>query len=220
MLELEFPSHPPDKQRMFKTILGNDKTAEVEFRDQEKYRSLPGLALPAICFLDEYLTKDMKVFEWGSGASTIFFIQRCKELTSIEHDIDWYNKIGEAFSYRIGFALGDHVLLTPQKGFNPDYASSQPGYEAVNFQLYLWYIERFADELFDVILVDGRARVACLKAAQPKVKPGGLLILDDSQRIKYHRAMAEIDWPVIHFEGDIPYYRHGRTVRTTIWVKE
>ena len=209
---------------MFKAIIGENKKAEVEFRDQEKYRSLPGLALPAICFLDEYLTKNMKVFEWGSGASTIFFDQRCAYLVSIEHSEEWHDKIMTALEYRIGFMAEDLeryiYLKRAHPGFDPEFASQQSGYDSVNFKMYVESVEMFPYDFFDVILVDGRARCACLKAAQPKLKPGGLLILDDSQRPQYHRAMAEIDWPVRHFEGCIPYYKHGRTVRTTIWVKE
>jgi len=205
---------------MFKTIIGENKKAEVEFRDQEKYRSLPGLALPAICFLDEYLAKDMDVLEWGSGASTLFFISRCSLLVSIEHNPSWFDKIGEALAYRGYDRYTYRVLVKPEQGFDPEFSSHQAGYESVNFKNYVRGIDNAENDCYDVILVDGRARCACLKAARPKLNPGGLLVLDDSQRPIYHRAMAEIDWPVMHFEGCIPYYKHGRTVRTTIWVKE
>ena len=204
---------------MFTAILGNTKQAEVEFRDQEKYRSLPGLALPAICFLDEYLTKDMRVLEWGSGASTIFFAMRCA-VTAVEHSEEWFETVVAALRYRDNRHIPYRVLRKPNDGFDPEFMSHQPGYESVNFRDYVEGIWDATNECYDVILVDGRARCACLKAAPGKLKKGGLLILDDSQRPQYHRAMAEIDWPVMHFEGCIPYYKHGRTVRTTIWVKE
>ena len=41
------------------------------------------------------------------------------------------------------------------------------------------------DGSLDLVVVDGRARVACGLAAAPKVKPGGLLLLDDSARRDY-----------------------------------
>jgi len=209
---------------MFKTILGENKTAEVEFRDQEKFRSIPSLALPAICFLDEYLTKDMRVFEWGSGASTIFFAMRCGYTVSIEHDERWNTKVVEALAYRWDGQPGDeesyNYLQKPHNGYDPDFCSQQPGYDSVNFKMYVETIEMFPYGFFDIILVDGRARCACLKSAQPKLKSGGILVLDDSARSIYQHAMSEIDWPVIHFEGCIPFYKHGHTVRTTIWVKE
>lgn len=206
---------------MFKALLGERESAEIEFRDQEKFRSIPSLALPVICLLDEYLTKDMKVFEWGSGASTAFFEQRCGEVISIEHNAEWFTKTSNAMDYRQSEKGSGWIqCIKPGEGFDPDFASQQSSYDTVNFKDYVQSIDGRLDNYFDVILVDGRARCACLKAAQPKLKPGGLLILDDSARSIYQWAIAEIEWPVTHFEGCIPFYKHGHTVRTTVWVKE
>lgn len=226
---------------MFDTLYAQEKLAKLEFADQEKFRSIPSLALPAICALDEYLTKNMVVGEWGSGASTLFFAMRCQFVHSIEHSPEWAKKTASAMEYRLHAqqrieeepgVITRYVLdapshethwlhcVEPQKGFDPEYASHQPGYESVNFQAYVNEIECWTDGACDVILVDGRARNACLEAAKPKLKPGGLLILDDSYRSIYQRSMAAIEWPCIHFEGCIPFYKHGHTVRTTFWVKE
>lgn len=212
---------------MFEALFSENKLAEMDFRDPEKFRSIPSLALPAICFLEDYLTKDMRVFEWGSGASTIFFTTRARQVISIEHSLEWFKTIGAAIAYRgLEEPCEDGIvrevslrLRSPEDGFDPDFASRQPGYETVNFKYYVEEINRHSDEASDLILVDGRARCACLKAAQPKLKPGGVLMLDDSARSIYQWAIADIDWPVMHFEGCIPFYKHGHTVRTTIWVK-
>lgn len=212
---------------MFEALFSENKLAEIDFRDPEKFRSIPSLALPAICFLDDYLTKDMIVGEWGSGASTIFFAERCKWIASTEHSPEWRDKIDAAWKYRnphdeiVGtLSLRCMIMLVePEPGFDPDYASQQPGYETVNFKKYVKHIGDDEDDFYDLILVDGRARCACLKAAQPKLKPGGILMLDDSARSIYQWAIADIDWPVRHFEGCIPFFKHGHTVRTTIWVK-
>jgi spermidine synthase len=42
----------------------------------------------------------------------------------------------------------------------------------------------------DVIIVDGRMRVECFRNAVKKVKPGGVLILDDSQRDRYSEVFS------------------------------
>jgi hypothetical protein len=210
---------------MFDILYSETKLAEIEFTHPEKFRSIPSLALPAICVLDDYLTKDMRVFEWGSGASTLFFAMRCQEqssVTSIEHSEKWFNVVRKALKYRgMDFAnrSPDYYLKKPGEGFLPDFASSQPGYDSINFKAYVECIGALDDDSQDVILVDGRARCACLEHAQPKLKPGGLLILDDSRRSIYQYAVGAIDWPVMHLEGCIPFYKHGHTVRTTIWVK-
>lgn len=205
---------------MFDVLYSEKKLAEIGFTHPEKFRSIPSLALPAICALDEYLTKDMRVFEWGSGASTLFFAMRCKDFVSIENSPGWYDKVGLALTYRGMREDVTRIRVDAGEGFEPDFASYQPGLDTVNFRDYVKVIDREPDESFDVILVDGRARCACLEHAQPKLKPGGLLILDDSARSIYQYAMAKIDWPRMDLEGCIPFYRHGHTVRTTIWVKE
>jgi hypothetical protein len=58
-------------------------------------------------------------------------------------------------------------------------------------------------------LVDGRARKACIVHAIPKIKQGGYLIIDNSDR-NYYFEQNEIlfdkeKWESIHFEGPVPY---------------
>jgi predicted O-methyltransferase YrrM len=59
----------------------------------------------------------------------------------------------------------------------------------MDFALYVKQIDEFPDEYFDIILIDGRARPSCIKRSVSKVKPGGLLILDNSER-EYYLAKA------------------------------
>ena len=43
--------------------------------------------------IEKYITPETVMLEWGSGGSTIHFSKLVKELYSIEHDFQWYNKI-------------------------------------------------------------------------------------------------------------------------------
>jgi hypothetical protein len=43
---------------------------------------------------------------------------------------------------------------------------------------------------FDMVLVDGRARIACLYRAVDKVAPGGALVLDNSDYERYQPALV------------------------------
>lgn len=141
-------------------------------------------------FLHRYLKPDMRVFEWGAGRSTLFFTRHKITLTSIEHDPVWHQKISRYAHDRL-----DLQLIT-----------ELPAYIAA--------IEHYPDKFFDVVVVDGREREACLIAAIPKVKPGGKLFLDDSQRERYLSTMAEVEqqgWVTTHF----PYGFN----RTTMWTK-
>ena len=40
---------------------------------KEKIKPIPWVTHGAKKWLDSYLKKDMKVFEWGSGGSTLYF---------------------------------------------------------------------------------------------------------------------------------------------------
>jgi hypothetical protein len=46
-------------------------------------------------------------------------------------------------------------------------------------------IDEFDDGYFDLISIDGKGRVGCLFHAIPKLRPGGCLVLDDSNRSEY-----------------------------------
>jgi predicted O-methyltransferase YrrM len=55
------------------------------------------------------------------------------------------------------------------------------------FHRYASAIDAFPDGSFDVVLVDGRARPACIRHGARKVRVGGWLILDNAEREYYVR---------------------------------
>lgn len=131
-----------------------------------KMRTEPWLTEEAIEFLDNYLedTPDAIILEFGSGASTLWFAERTQNLHSIEDSLSYFNKIEESLR------TGDYYQV--------DYRfSPRPYYNVCN---------DFPDEFFDLILVDGRNRKGCIAHAIPKLKPGGILMLDNAERIYYH----------------------------------
>jgi predicted O-methyltransferase YrrM len=123
----------------------------------------------AIAELEAVLNRSSIVFEWGSGVSTIWFARRVASITSIEHDASWFQKVsGWLREADIAGATVRHV---------PD--------ESGSFHSYSSAILEYPDNSFDLIAIDGRARVACAQHAVNKLKPNGHLLLDDSQRPRY-----------------------------------
>jgi predicted O-methyltransferase YrrM len=122
----------------------------------------PWLTAQSIRMLEGYLTDTMIGLEWGSGQSTKWFARRLRKLVSIEHDAAWHARISEDLT-RAGIDNVDYRHLTG--GADNPYVSA---------------IAAFPDEYFDVILVDGQYRNQCLEAAVPKIKPGGLIVLDNA----------------------------------------
>lgn len=161
---------------------------------------LPWLPYLAIDYLNHWLKPEMSVFEWGAGGSTFWLAERVANVTTIEHSLD----------YRFD-SLPENVVLyyiQPDDGelgndpANPSHYRSRP-IGGVNFKNYASIIDTF--EPFDLILVDGRARAACLYHALPKVKRGGFVVIDNTERDYYLAQVGRL------YEGrsKIVFYGHG-----------
>jgi hypothetical protein len=102
-----------------------------------------------------------------------------------------------------------------------DYRSQFEGYARSTFRKYVTAIDTYPSESFDIVLVDGRARTSCVSGAWPKVKRGGFLILDNSERVRYkgiHDMMAMMNWKKVDFFGPGPYVRY-EFWGTTAWMR-
>lgn len=159
-------------------------------QDYFLHKPSPWLSFGAIDFIQSRLVKDMRVFEYGSGGSTLFWLKHEAHLTSIEHDPTWYYKLRDHYlrhsslDYRLVQAeYTGRGNLDPS---DPDIcASSDELFQAHSFCNYCSQIDEFPDEWFDIVLIDGRARASCIKHSCNKVKIGGLLVLDNSDREYY-----------------------------------
>lgn len=141
-----------------------DSLHQDVFQDREG-NPIPWLTYPAIALLKQRLKPDLFVLEYGSGSSTLFFAQRVKELYSIEHHPDWYNRI------KTQSPENAHLFLT-ELNYGGDY-------------------HKLAVSLgkFHIILIDGRDRVNCCRLAPQILYPSGVIILDDSERSGYQHGI-------------------------------
>lgn len=56
--------------------------------DQNRY--IPWVSFPAIYFLDRLKLNDVRLLEFGGGASTIYFAQKCNKVLCIEFSKSWH----------------------------------------------------------------------------------------------------------------------------------
>jgi len=177
----------------------------------------PWMAFSAVRFLKEITRKDMRVFEYGSGGSTLFWISRVQEVASVEHDTSWYSIMKKQFDgqavQNLKYILEESVndpAFAGKRFENPDdYISADPAYRGKNFEQYAKAIDSYPDSYFDIVVVDGRARPSCIKHGIPKLKKNGWLIVDNSER-KYYFAPFAFDrnsWKISKFAGPVPYTR-------------
>jgi predicted O-methyltransferase YrrM len=125
-------------------------------------------------YMRQLLRPGDQVFEWGSGASTVWLTKQGVTLTSIEHDPDWVTKVNS----RCPTA---NVRAIP--GTASGQLRSEPQVMDMGqhfFDDYVAAIDSFEDNSFDIVIVDGVCRMDCVRRGAPKVKPGGVLIVDDT----------------------------------------
>lgn len=188
----------------------------------------PWITFAAIRFLGKILTKDTCVFEYGVGGSTVFFARRARHVYSIEHDRIWAQKVIEAIESR-GLRNCQVRLIEPTsddfpRGKDPSdpdaYVSSDATFVGKSFKNYATAVDEYPDGYFDLILLDGRARPSCFKHAASKVRKGGFVILDNSERPHYsyiHQQMHSWNWIRHDFFGPGPH--NSYFWQTCVWQR-
>lgn len=186
----------------------------------------PWITYGAIDFLDKLVVAGTRCFEWGCGGSTAFLLDRGGVVTSIEHDPQWYERLkarlasGKVQSDLRLIPAADACEASGDPSDAQQYFSSDPRHGAQSFRDYVSAIDEESDDGLDLVLIDGRARPACIRHARRKVRPGGWLVLDNADRAHYQPAIRSLlnGWRRRDFAGPIPYVEHF--VCTSAWQKE
>jgi predicted O-methyltransferase YrrM len=144
---------------------------------------IPWFSYAAIDFLEKFVQPPLTVFEYGSGGSTLFFAQRAQHVTSVEDNPKWYEWVSRRLQQK---GLSNVTLRLCEFNFK-----DPAGFE------HSAYLHALPDERFDIIIVDGseewtQVRPACFQKAETRIKPGGIIVVDDSWRYptfrKNHQA--------------------------------
>ena len=61
----------------------------------------PWMSRDEIGMIEGYLKPSFKMLEYGSGGSTLYFSRLVKEYYSVEHDVEWYEKITKTLNHYI-----------------------------------------------------------------------------------------------------------------------
>lgn len=166
---------------------------------------LPWLTDGALDFLDSHifyikasLERNPRIFEFGAGNSTLYFLSRGCLVTSVEHDADWCRKIIDVATC---FGYQDRLALTHcQRPYHKEFDATAADY--------------------DLVLVDGRDRVQCLERVIEELGrlPGDmqpLLILDNTEHVadKYANYLSMLSgFSLFHFE--IPFVFGGAVTQS------
>lgn len=128
---------------------------------------IPWLTYPCVCYLKQLDFSQRSVFEYGSGASTEFWASRAERVVSVENEAAWATRISD-------LALPNVELIV------------------ATGDTYVAACNRAAPH--DVIVIDGYWRYDCAKVCFQALSPGGMIILDNSERypaiIEYLRGQG------------------------------
>lgn len=143
----------------------------------------------SILHLDSLIRPDFFAFEWGGGGSTIWLARRCAHLVTIEQSLRWYIWVTRRLT---------------QEGLNADVYHS-PIFPGSKNEDYIHPILAFPDNTFNLISPDGylEIRRECIKEAAPKLKPGGIMLLDNSNWFEFGDLLPgweEVRYQTTEFE--------------------
>jgi len=170
----------------------------------------PWIARGAIPYIYRHLRalQRPRILEYGAGSSTPWFINACGgRVVSIEHHRGWMLKLDNKLSQHPKLMRRWSGRLVPNES-----TGKHRGSDGKYYDKYVNYVRELGFR-YDAILIDGRARAACIRAALPYLRHGGLFIVDNSERPRYAEAIGEIpkNWPRIDFSSPVG--------RTSVWVR-
>lgn len=164
------------KFKEYRSILLNKYFGVITVKPMMKYREID--------IVEEILRnlRPKNCLEWGSGYGTMYFpglLGNDATWTAVEHHSEWAAKVRE-MNRRPNVSVF-HVAPNAAAWTDPDNDGAY-----ADLKDYIEFPERLGT--FDFILVDGRARVECMKKALGLLSEKGILVLHDANRTWYHEA--------------------------------
>ena len=159
---------------------------------------LPWFTYGAISFLERRMDPSWRVFEYGSGHSTLWWAAHTRQVVAAEHHAGW---VDEMRAKAPANATIVHRPLSEGLSY-PDAPNLEGGG-------------------FDIIVIDGRERVWCAERCLDALRPGGVIVWDNSERERYApglQALADAGFRSVDFDGMGPINTYGW--RTTVLYRD
>lgn len=147
-----------------------------------------------VALADKWLGKRCRrVLEYGAGGSTVRWA-RGRDWHVVEHDGDWLRRVGGELRHR-GLCCSS-ALARPLGEPGICYIGEYPEGYLDAWEPYVSAGGQWGG-VFDAVLVDGRARLACARlAARRLLAPGGVILWHDfgaEGRLRYEAILAECE---------------------------
>lgn len=148
--------------KMYLNEIGWVQSIKMGLPVSKENLALPWVTYPFIDFIGERLNKKIDLFEFGAGNSTFWYAQRVNTVCSVENNLQWFNQIKNQLP-------NNATIYYQELIYGEDYG---------NFP-------KILDKKFNMIIVDGRDRVNCMKNSLNSLTDDGIIVLDDAERDSY-----------------------------------
>ena len=149
----------------------------------DKNEVMPMYTYPCYEWLNSIDWNGSKVFEYGTGYSTIWWQNKNVDYYAVEDNKQWHDMIEDKT--------------------NIEY---KPGHHKYIESIYKY------DFKFDVIVIDGVVRFNCIKPALERIKDDGIIIFDNTDWHKSSKEQLDrSDLIPIHFHGFKPLHVDSET---------
>lgn len=133
----------------------------------------PWISYDAATRLKEIMhSRPCRVLEYGSGNSTLWFARHAGEVYSVEHNPDWHARVQSLLQTNKTKAQVFHKLKPTEIEYS--------------------HFQSESKTLYDIILIDGIWRYSVAQVAVKKLKPNGVLYLDNSDANTSSELVNEI----------------------------
>lgn len=169
---------------------------------------------------------EIKIFEWGSGLSTIYYADYLRkkgvefEWHSIDNNKFWHEKVKKKVKEK---ALQRHVKLYLKEFMSfwekPGWGITPPpcGVFAPKSENEKAYIDfpRLLNLRINIVIIDARFRRHCIQTAKQIVVPEGTVIMHDAHKKHYHVSLDGFQYSKFVSSGSwYPFQR----IANQLWI--